>query len=145
MTEKNKGGGDGLDRRRFLIRTAKASASLAALGVLSNISAGCGGGGGGGGGGAPSGPPAPPPVQQVTVTAATSKQGGMNGDNSFASLYSSQLYDGVGPAGNRVTGDLNYSPFQALGSDVAKVNVGDNLTWSVNGNGSGGPLTFAAS
>lgn len=106
------------------------------------------GGGGSGGGGAPApgggGPAPPPPIPTTTVGAATKKEGAVQTDDSWRSVFNGDLYTQVGPSGQQVNGDLNYGPWTPKAADNANVNVGSSVTWSVNGNGSGGPWTFSA-
>lgn len=141
MSEPNQNGGS---RRGFLGMVAAALPSLSLLSLLGTTQQGCSSGGSSGGGAVGGGGGSPPPVAQVAVGATTRKEGGVQVDSSFQSLYGDDLYTEVGPSGGKVNGDLNFAPWQPAGADSTQVNVGDSVTWSVAGTGTGGPWTFPA-
>lgn len=141
MSETNQEGGG---RRSFLFKVAAVLPSLSLLSLLSTTQQGCSSGGSSGGGGAPPSGGNPPPATQVAVGATTRKEGGVQVNSSFQSLYVDDLYTEVGPSGAKVSGGLNFAPWEPAGADSTQVDVGDSVTWSVAGTGTGGPWTFMA-
>lgn len=124
-----------------LFAAGVATLALGAAGI------GCGGGGGGGGS-------APPPGgggggggggTTVSVLQATYNAGAqVQSTSQFQGLYGDVLVTGVSLNGQQVTGDLNYSPWQAVGASSGQVQTGSSVAWSVAGSGSGGSLSFQA-